>query len=624
MRADPHTLARWAAAAAALALPGCISKDPGPTAMAAMCESSTDCDQAAGEVCDEGVCWGDPPDSARFAALLVPPASRSDLSAAVLPLLSISSDGTVAGLDFPEAAEIHGRVLLACPGEGMPYVCGDDESVAAQIRIERAPSFTGGPASTRLIDAAPAIGPGNDAFSFLLPIDPDAEYRITIIPDDAVGGEAIAPGEIAPPRQITVTAESTQRFDWVLGDPAELKTIRGCVENVVGDGTPYAGMSVVAFGRWTNLSELERASSRSITGADGCFELSVPRKMLDEFDITVAPPAGAVLPTITLRGEYVRDPAEGEQAVHTIDPPLIMPIAPAPASFHLPLTGRGSNGDVEPVVGADVRFTTVFAPPDPKETRDVEITFTAQAVASGAESKDPGVAEVMLYPGDEASRSYLVSVVTPAASQLQSVYQREVMVGPGGNDDAVLAPLNLERRTAVTGTAHDENDDPVVNAPMQARPSALFRQRLDHDALEQAVAELPLPTTTTDGSGGFVLWLDGLLVGEAAAYDIDVTPPLFSGAPSWSFPEVAIPPSVKGSVDLGVKKLPGASFARAVVRDHRGEPVPDAEVDIYQLPPDDYCTEMSLGEGECEPAARLRGAWRSDEEGVVRVVLPDP
>jgi hypothetical protein len=608
---------------AALGLAGCISNEPPVDALPVQCEVTADCDAEAGEVCDEGVCWGDPPDRARFAAILVPPAGRTDLPVAVLPELAIASDGGMAGIAFPEAILVRGRVLLACPAGDAPYACGAEESVGATIRVERASAFSGGPPYTRLIEAAPGAGPGQSAFSFLLPRDPDAEYRITIQPADTVGGDSIAPGEIAPPRQINLRADTDREVDWVLGDPADLKVVRGCVQNVLGDGSDYAAMRVAAFGRWTKLSPLERASSRSITGPDGCFELSVPRKMLDEFDITVTPAAGVTLPTYTLHGEFVRDPAEGEQAVHTIDPPLLMPIAPAPIPFRLPLDVRSAAGGLERVAGADVRLTTVLAPPAQEEGRDVEIRFTAQAVSSGVGSPEPGIAEVVLYPGDEGSRSYLVSVVPPSDSQVQSLFQREVAVGAAGG--AVLDALTLERRIAVRGTALQPDDQPVVNAPMEARPSALFRLLLEQEALELAVEQLPVPTTTTDGSGGFVLWLDSVLVGEAASYDIDVTPPPFSGAPSWSFEDVAVVRSEEGTLDLGTRRLPEPSFARAVVTDQAGAPVPDAELHIYQLPPDDYCARQpSIAGGECEPTAKLRGTWRSDEQGNIRVVLPDP
>lgn len=171
----------------AIAVTGCISAEPGDQGLPPMCSESSDCDQGSGEICDEGVCWGGPPD-VQFAAVLVPPLGRGDLPVAVLPRLVIAADGSIGGLDFPESVAIHGRVLLACPdlaeGDVPGYACGDAESVAAQIVIERGPGFEGGPTYSRTVPALAGIGPGQDAFFFLVPRDPDAEYRITIVPAD--------------------------------------------------------------------------------------------------------------------------------------------------------------------------------------------------------------------------------------------------------------------------------------------------------------------------------------------------------------------------------------------------------------------------------------------------------
>lgn len=614
---------RWMMTALpALALAGCISTET-PGGLPPMCETTDDCDAAEGEVCKEGVCWGDPPAHARFAAVLVPPAERGDLPVATIPLLSIAQNGDIIGLEFPEAVTVRGRVLLACPNAvEAAYPCGPEVSVAAQILIERAPAFTGGPAFSRSVVAVAGVEDGKDAFSFLVPRDPEAEYRITIQPDDSVGGDEVTPGEIAPPRQLVVRADRSREVEWYIGQPGQLKQVRGCVQNVLGEGAPYAGMKVAAFGRWTQLSPLERASSRSVTDEDGCFELSVPRDMLDEFDIAVEPIGEAIQPSFTLHGEFVRDPAEGEETIHLIDPPIVMPVAPAPTMFRLPIEGQGNAGGQEGVAGADVRFTTVFQPPSLNLERDVDIRFEADAVTSmddpGEMGDSGGMADVQLYPGDETNRSYLVTVVPPAGSPFQSAFDREVSVGIGGAE--VLEALTLERRAAVTGRVTLADGQPVEGAPIEARPSALFRQALDEERRAE-VAALPAATATTDADGRFLLWLDRELVGRDASYDIEVTPPLLSGAPSWSFEDVEVP----GTGELASRALPEASYAHATVRDARARKVPGAELYVFQLPPDDYCAQQAAIEpSDCQPPAKPRGVWQSDGDGVIRVVLPDP
>jgi hypothetical protein len=612
--------------ALALAASACINSvdDGGP---APMCEDSSDCDTASGEICDQGVCWGDPPEDVTFAAVLVPPDERTDLPVAIVPALAIADDGTIVGLDFPPAVTISGRVLLACPPiEVDPdpvYDCGPERSVGAQITIERASPFPGGPVISRTIVAAGAVGPGEDAFSFMVPKDPSAEYRITITPDDSAGGDMIAPGELAPPRQLTITADADQEVDWVLGDPDALKTIHGCVQNVVGDGSPYAGMHVQALGRWSQLSPLTRASSRSYTDESGCFTLRVPIRMLDEFDILVQPAPGAILPTLRLKGEFVRDPVEGEIVEHVIDPPLVMPSAPAPTSFRLPVEAPSSAGGPERVPGAAVRLTTVFPLPD-SESRDIEVTFTAEAVTSALDAVEPGVAAVDLYPGSEQNRTYQVQVVPPPDSQFQSAFDLVVPVGVGGSA-GVLEPVTLSRRAALTGVALTHAGEPVASAPVAATAASALRLTVQSDEVGAILDQLQFPSATTDEAGSFLVWVDRVLVGQQATYDLDVSPaPFASDAPSWTFEDIAIPAEGE-SVDLGELVLPEASYARGTVRDRRGQPVVGAELRLYQLGAADYCTRiLEIGSADCEPPAHLRGIWASDENGLVKVVLPDP
>src|SRR5262249_34698510 len=69
--------------AALVLLAGCLEV---PKAPGQECATNSDCNTAAGEVCDEGVCWGNPP-TGMFAATVSPPAVREELVATEIPLL---------------------------------------------------------------------------------------------------------------------------------------------------------------------------------------------------------------------------------------------------------------------------------------------------------------------------------------------------------------------------------------------------------------------------------------------------------------------------------------------------------------------------------------------------------
>src|SRR5690606_19155586 len=123
--------------AALAGLSACII-GTGPEDRAVMCESTADC--SGPEVCDLGVCWGDPPDTSSFAAVLIPPAGRPELAPTELTNISISPEGRIAGLEFGATVQLRGRITIAC-GENQTEACGDSALVPAQITVERAASF---------------------------------------------------------------------------------------------------------------------------------------------------------------------------------------------------------------------------------------------------------------------------------------------------------------------------------------------------------------------------------------------------------------------------------------------------------------------------------------------------
>jgi hypothetical protein len=617
MRASPLIVT------AAVLAAGCIASDPGP---AVQCETTQDCNHARGEVCAEGICYGDPPDNIGFAAVLVPPDGRGDLAVTELTELAIAPDGTISGLDFAPAVLVSGRVLLACPSEPVDYPCGEAASIAAQIVVERAASFPGGPGWSRQVTAVAGIGPGSPAFSFRLPRDAGASYRVTITPeasDVTASGTAIrSPAELAPPRQLAIGAGEDQSVEWYLGEPRELKQIVGCVENQLGNGAPFAGMRVTAFGRWIELGRLERASSLAVTDAKGCFDLRVPRRMLDRFDVVVKPAPGTTLPSLRLFDELVPDPVDGELPIHEISPALVMPNAPAPIQFRLPVKAPDSGGGQAAVTGADVRMATSFPVPGQTDApgRVVAVTYETRAVTSGPETAEPGVAEILLYPGEATqNRSYAVSVVPAAGSEFAASWSSVVSVGTAGG---TLAPVVLGRRIGVAARVTAADGAAIKDTPVEVRLSSLFRFKAD-DAAAAAGRALPLGATTTGTDGGLFLWLDRQVLDAPAFYDLEIEPAFFV-APRWSFDGIELP-AVGDAIDLGELRLPEASYARGPIRGPDGVPVAGAELRIYQLPGEGLCPlAHEVEPTDCEPPAPLRGSFISDAEGVVRPVLPDP
>ncbi len=589
-----------------------------------MCVSSDDCSGTA--ICDEGVCWGDPPDTTSFAAVLIPPADRPELALTELTDISIAADGQISGLQFGPTISLHGRIILGCAVDQQEG-CGNAAPVPGQVLVERVSSFRGGPQYRRSVLTNPGVGVEEDTFSISLPAD-DAEYRVTFVADEssleslALGGTQVQ----APPFSTTIRASGDLAVVWEIGKPEQLKSIEGCVTSATGNGSNFEGMRVSALGRWSLLDKPTRASSVVTTDSEGCFNLKVPIDMLDEFDIIAKPGPGKTLPTLRLSGELVVDPSIDKPGlVHTIAP-LLMPNAPNPVQFKLPLRGASGAGALEPVSGATVVFETSFALPVPDE-RNIEVSFSTQVVSNGLGEDDPGVVEVDLYPGSaDLNRSYRVRVLPPPDSEYASVFDAVVEVGTG-EGAPVLGSLDLQRRIAVTGAFTTADGKALVDTPLTVRPSALLR--LQASTSERAMLDnLQFPSDLTGENGEFLVWLDAALVGLMARYDFELAPPDFSSAPRWSFESVSLanPSSPAGSLDFGSMPLPPASYARGLVRDLQGQVVVGAEVRWFQVPTVEACE--SVGEpGSAEPCllpARLLGLWESDEAGEVIAVLPDP
>jgi hypothetical protein len=252
---------------------------------------------------------------------------------------------------------------------------------------------------------------------------------------------------------------------------------------------------------------------------------------------------------------------------------------------------------------------------------------TAEFATSGV-TDSAGNVTLELIPGGTSLRQYEVSVQPLASSSAAAVYAAPLAVGPPGVAGGVLAPVLLGLRVPVTGRVVSHAGEPVASAAIAATPHLAYRWALDLE--RQAVLDdLQFPTATTDEGGRFVLWLDRNLLGVPAAYDLNIAPPPASMAPRWTVRglELGAARSSEVGVDLGAVALPEASFARAWVLDADGEPVPAAEVKVYEIANDTSVCEganLPVPATECYPPALLRQVTQADESGRAMLVLPDP
>jgi hypothetical protein len=611
------------AATAALALGTLACLDSGLTPRhEPMCEQTADC--ADGETCDQGICWGNPPKDARFAAVLVPPEGRTDLVTTHVDTLALGDDGSVGGMSFAEQVTIRGRVLIAC-GPDSGASCDPERSVAAQIQVRRASPIPGGPTYRRTVIAQGGAPVRTAAFTLRLPrlSADDAPYEVTIVPDDGTveaSSNDFTPAELAPPIRIPLDATaSLDEVEWVLGAPEDHKIVRGRVLDAAGRGIP--GMRVWALGRWNIWSSLERGSSTSTTDEDGAFQLRVPIAMLNTIDLVVRPAPGKKAPTLRRLKLVVPDPEPGadDNVIHIDD--VRMPSYAEPVPYVLSVQGYDSTGDAVAVAGAEVQLTSTLSDPDDLNTR---ATYTAQGFTN-----ESGTVEIDLIPGGGVqNRIYVARITPPPASRHAALFDLPIAVGlPNVGGESWLPLLTLDRRVPVDGVVVSHDGVPLGGATIEARPSLALRWTLEPEVLS-VLDGLQFPSVVSDDRGTFVLWMDPVLLGVDAAYDLDLIPPAGAHAPRWSRDGVRMAErELGGRLDLGEIVLPRASYARGPVLDPGGEPVPGAEVRLYQVDEDQTaCNAPNApgGDGECQAPARLRGVWQSRDSGEAWLLLPNP
>lgn len=601
----PRSLRLLAAAAAAstAALGGCLSA---PEGIAPMCHTDTDCDQSHGEVCEEGVCWGDPPPGP-FAAVVSPPSTRQDLVAREIPQLAIPDSGLLGDLALEAPVLLSGKLVAFCPP---PLVTCDPTPLAGTVTVSRPPQFHGGPGVRTAVNVAAG---GSFAISLRRTQPGDDPYTVTMVPDATrlVTGRSAA--EIVPPRRMQIAVSdnlSTQAFE--LGG-ANLPAISGTLRDSSGAG--IANYRISAFGHWDPTEPAVEVSTVDYTDATGAYSVTLSDELTGTVDL-VARPVSATSTGAPPTAALIH--VSGLDATMSSSRDIVMPNnLGKPTTQALQIQGLDKDGTITPVSGAQVSITGSLT----DSLTSFTVTDTEIADASG---------RVMLkiLDGDSLMTSYRVSITPPAGADLGGViFDQKLSSFP------MLPQVRLPPRLALRGKLF-YGGKPLGNATVTARPSLRFLWALDATA-QVFVASIPPATFTTPSNGGdFVLKVDPNVAQIWGYYDLVIEPATGTRAPSFVVPEFAIPRnsalapvtvtySLPEPTAISGIYLPDAAFIRGRITGPDGQAVEGGELKVYQVSTQlTLCSEVAHAPASCPIPAALQARNTSDAQGIVRLALP--
>ncbi len=255
-----------------------------------MCKTTADCD--AGEICEENVCWGNPPTGA-IAAVVSPPSERSaDLVSREVLMLPIAGDGWIDDMHLDAAVSYKGRLQVLCD------LSCDGRMIGATITVTRPSVFSGGPGFRKVVTVADE--------SFELKVPPtrpgDQPFTITVVPAgrDAPGAGTSAIPQQVPPLQVQLPISTS--VSGIVLELGGLTLPKVTGKLVALGGTPLANYRVVALGRWTEDQPPTEVSSVDFTGIDGQFEIKLSRGLTGGIELVARPFGLPLRPELHLSG----------------------------------------------------------------------------------------------------------------------------------------------------------------------------------------------------------------------------------------------------------------------------------------------------------------------------------
>ena len=588
-----------------LGLGGCLAQpiDPGDRTE---CETTDDCRTGAGEVCEEGVCWGDPP-AGQFAAVLGPAAVYNSVAATTeLPALSFSADGWFHDADggpptLANAVRVSGQVRTPCP----PALDGCTNSlvVPGQLRWSRPSRIPGLPDVTSSTTMSGPLNEGGGGAGFEIylprPVEPTT-YTVTFTPSTVPLGSGLpSPAAFLPPYRAEVVLDPADEDglvrDFMVPPARPERIITGRISQA--GATSLAGWQVRAeAGDGTVQGAFVLASNITLTSSNGDFTLVVVDD--DEIavvDLVLEPPGASVLggedglPRVRVRDHVV------VTQLSTIVLPRIDRIIAAP----IMVEGTDGSGAVDRVSGASVAARL-----------DQQIGNVYLQHQTAATTSD-GVASLQVLLGAaDLPLHYEIDVLPGPPSEMASIYGIDLDVA-----DVVPAPpaIVLPRGTPLVGTVYDEAGFGLAGATVTASVSAATLCELSSEDLRIARGLAPVQTAT-DANGEFILFVDPDFDGVPLTYDVTVEPAAGTWAPRWTFQDQAV------TTDHQTLFLPQAAHVRAQIVDPTAAAAPDTVVTIYEMTDKPApCPLVAFGKSGL---AVRRAIATSDADGVVRMILP--
>lgn len=587
-------------ALALILLAGCLSVPEGGEIE---CQTNADCDNAHGEVCQENVCWGNPPPGP-FAAVVTPPSELNNrLVTREIPNLLIPDDGWLGDIALDEPVTYSGQVVPTCAA---PVDCSTT-ALGAKITVTRPSQFQGGPGISISTETDPRTG----KFELVVPRTRanEAPYEVTVVPSGRGGsypGET-TPGQLVPPMRTTLAITDNVANQMLPIGGASLLKIDGSIVDAVTPNGP-AKYRVVALGQWDLESPKVEVSTVSYTGSDGTFSLRISKNVVGQVELVARPyDTNAHMPTLHLAAV----------TPGTTDRRLIVPTnIGAPHGVDFEVLGVDSGGQVAPVAGATVIVRGIVPANQPGAT-------SATLRVEGTTGPN-GIVKLFVLDGSAIQGSYRVSVIPPPNAIVGVVYDKEISVSPGA--DADQTTIRLPDRIALRGVVRDLYGDPLEDVSVTARPGLRFMWNLEA-VPQEFLTTIPAATAVTPNTGEFVVWVDPFMTDVWGFYDIAFEPPTTSEslnyAPSWTLGSIEIPRDVtQTTVTLPEIRLPDAAHVHGRVTDAAGNAIDDAELKIFRIDTSlELCSEVRYEPKSCPIPALLLGRGTTDDAGMARLTL---